>query len=77
MYKIIKTKSGSSYTLFGKNGRTFLMKGFLFGEVLKFNEEVKVGGSLNVNLLKENIYGQSDYFPTLLRSSTIISIEEP
>ena len=77
MYKIIKTKGGSSYILFGKNGRTFLMKGYLFGEVLKFNEEVRVGGSLNVNLLKENIYGRSDSFPTWLRSSTIISIEEP
>ncbi len=74
MFKIIKTQSGSTYYLSERDGRTFLMKGLLIGEVVKFNEEVKVGGVLNVELIKENMYGMPETSPSWLRTTPITEI---
>ena len=74
MFKIIKTQSGSTYYLSQRDGRTFLMKGLLIGEVVKFNEEVKVGGVLNVELIKENMYGMPETSPSWLRTTPITEI---
>ncbi len=76
MFKIIKTQSGSTYYLSERDGRTFLMKGLLIGEVVKFNEEVKVGGVLNVELIKENMYGTPETSPSWLRTTPITGIRE-
>lgn len=76
MYKIIKTKSGSVYYLSERDGRTFLMKGLLIGEVVKFHQEVKVGGVLDVEILKENMYGTAETLPTLIRTTPITEIRE-
>lgn len=76
MFKSIKTQSGSTYYLSQRDGRTFLMKGLLIGEVVKFNEEVKVGGVLNVELIKENMYGMPETSPSWLRTTPITEIRE-
>ncbi len=76
MFKSIKTQSGSTYYLSQRDGRTFLMKGLLIGEVVKFNEEVKVGGILNVELIKENMYGTPETSPSWLRTTPITEIRE-
>lgn len=74
--KIIKTQSGSTYYLSERDGRTFLMKGLLIGEVVKFNEEVKVGGVLDIEFLKETLYGTTETLPTWLRTTPITEIRE-
>ena len=74
MNKIIKTESGSTYILSEKDGRTFLMKGLLCGEVVKFYEEVNVGGTLRLDFIKDGLYGKPESFPTYLHSSTITEI---
>ncbi|MBO5413724.1 MAG: hypothetical protein J6A29_05525 [Clostridia bacterium] len=72
--KIIKTQSGSIYVLQEKDGQTFIQKGLLYGRVVKFHEEVRLGSALHLDFVKVGLYGQIDDMPMYLRSSPIVSM---
>ena len=71
----VNTQSGSSYMLEQKGDKLFIRKGILSGTVIKIYEEIKVGGILHIDFIKDGLYGTPDAHTMFLRSTPITGID--
>ena len=71
----ITTQSGSVYELQQQGDKLFIRKGIrLSGEVVKIHEEIRVGGVLHVDFIRDGLYFTPDSSPMFLCTSPITDI---
>ena len=71
----VKTESGSVYELQQKGDKLFIWKGIMLsGEVIKLYEEIKIGGVLHIDFIRDGLYGTPEAHPMFLRTTPITDI---